>query len=651
MVRLRLLRILLPLLLLGVGWLLYLGWMPRNTVHSRTTRHDTGPAESRATAIWFVEYDGEERSVAGDVEQVRTGEDGRLHLEGIRDLEIHRQDRAPLIVNAGRGDREGAEGKRVWNFAENVIFRENDRGLRLALPQLEIHEAAGEARSTSDIHFEAPNLSGHAAAMVYGLRGQPGKLLAPVLTDPHAGRVSAREATLWDGVRDIELIGEVTLVQEGERLDAGRLRLWRGDDDRLERALATQSVWGSWPLGSGPAGHIRAEELDVLLDEQGLARRLWLKGDALLQRAAQSLAAATIEIERNGPAGGTWRVTAADDVVAQALLAEAPGLLRTESLDATIDGSLMLQSATARGRVSFVGGDTRAEAGHATFVTNGGNGQIELFAEERGKARLLHGRMRVAAETIVTDMQGRHVVAEERVEASLLPAATSTAPDRNVHLFLPDDAIHFVAKRMESDDLGARLHFSGAVRGWQGERNLAAQEVIVDQQTRAIEADGEVSTRFPRLARQAAISESEYVQISGDRLRYDESRGLAVYSGDVRVRLAEGWLEARRVEVELAGETGEIHEVRAYESVRLEFDRSGAGTLDAPVSGEADRAVYDPAGMRVLLYGDNAPAAVERRGEGGGTTTGRVLAYRLDLGTLHVDSGGQGPASIRTAGR
>ncbi len=651
MVRLRLLRILLPLLLLGVGWLLYLGWMPRTTVHSRTVRQDAGPADSQASTIWFVEYDGKERSVAGDVEQVRTGDDGRLYLEGIRDLEIHRQDRAPLIVNAGRGDREGPAGKRVWNFAERVVFRENDHGLRLTLPQLANDEAAGEARSSGDIQLEAPNMSGHAAALVYGLSGQPGKLLAPVLTDPHAGRVSAREATLWDGVRDIELIGEVALLQEGERLDAGRLRLWRGDDDRLERVLATERVWGSWPLGSGPPGHVRAEELDVLLDEQGRARRLWLSGDALLRRASQSLAAATIEIERDGPAGGPWRVAATNDVVGQALLAAAPGLLRAESLDATIDSSLTLQSAAAQGRVSFVGGDLRAEAGRATFAAAGENGQIELFAEEHGKARLLNGHMRVAAQTIVTDVQGRRLVAHERVEASLLPAAASTTPDRTIHLFSPGDAVHFVAQQMESDDLGARLHFSGSVRGWQGERNLAAQDVIVDQQTRAIEADGEVATRFPRLAQQAAISENEYVQISGERLRYDESRGLAVYSGGVRVRLAEGWLEARRVEVQLAGESGEIHEVRAYESVRLEFDRSGSGTLDAPVSGEADRAVYDPAGMRVLLYGDDAPAAVERRGQGGGTTTGRVLAYRLDLGTLHVDSGGQGPASIRTAER
>ena len=52
-----------------------------------------------------------------------------------------------------------------------------------------------------------------------------------------------------------------------------------------------------------------------------------------------------------------------------------------------------------------------------------------------------------------------------------------------------------------------------------------------------------------------------------------------------------------------------------------------------------------------MLHGDQSPAIVRLTGKGGGTTTGRVLAYRLDLGTLDVDSGGQGAASIRTSGR
>ena len=45
-----------------------------------------------------------------------------------------------------------------------------------------------------------------------------------------------------------------------------------------------------------------------------------------------------------------------------------------------------------------------------------------------------------------------------------------------------------------------------------------------------------------------------------------------------------------------------------------------------------------------------APAAVRRSGGGGGPTSGRVVRYRVALGTLEVDAGEQGPARIGTTG-
>jgi lipopolysaccharide transport protein LptA len=220
-----------------------------------------------------------------------------------------------------------------------------------------------------------------------------------------------------------------------------------------------------------------------------------------------------------------------------------------------------------------------------------------------------------------------------------------------MRLFAPDEAIHFVATRMESEESGAKLKFVGGVRGWQGERNLAAEEILVDQRTHGLEARTRVASRIPRQTDSAAVSESDYVQISAELLTYDEGAGLAVYSGNVRLVLVEGWLEAERVEIEM-GRTGgnRIQSMQASDGVRLEFTRTTESDLSDPISGTADRVTYDPMTEIVRLFGDRAPAAIRHTGEGGGTTTGRVLAYRLDLGTLDVDSGDQGSASIRTSG-
>lgn len=651
MLRLRLLRILVPLLLVGLAIVLYLTWVPRAPLQGEA-RRSADPEEPRASDIWFVEYEGDRRSVAGDVARLEERGDGGLHLEGIRDLEIHRENGGPLIVNADRGDRTGEEGSRIWSFEERVVFYETERHLRLFLPVLEIDEARGEARSSGEIRLEGPGLNGRCEALVYGLRGQPGELTRPVLHDGQSGTMSARSATLWEATRDVELIGEVALARAGERLDAGRVRLWRGGGERLERVQAAGGVWGSWPIETGAPLHLRADALELEMDENGETRRIELHRDALLRRELRSIGAEELQMERQGAAGSGWRVRATAEVVAQTVFSGSPGLLRADELTATLDPTWAPLAAEAVGRVSFEGRDTRAEADRALYAAGPNAGQIRLLAGDRAKARLSHERMRVAGGTIATDGEGRRLVAEDRVEASLLPATAQATGERrgSLHFFAAGEAIHFVSDRLVTTEGGASLEFIGGVRGWQGERNLSAGRLVVDQRTNGLAAEGGVATRFPRVEQGAAVAESEFVLITADRLDYDDARRLAVYSGAVRVRLDEGWLESARVEVELAA-SREIDEVRAFETVRLEFQRSASGDLDDPITGEADRAVYRPGDATVLLLGDQAPASVERRGRGGGTTTGRMLAYRLDLGTLEVDSGGQGPASIRTVGR
>ena len=144
------------------------------------------------------------------------------------------------------------------------------------------------------------------------------------------------------------------------------------------------------------------------------------------------------------------------------------------------------------------------------------------------------------------------------------------------------------------------------------------------------------------------MSEADFIQVTADRLDYRGNQGTATYTGEVRVRQAEGWLESRELVVLLA-ESGEgVREIRAREEIRFEFRARDDDGLPRPVTGTGDRVVYIPSERVMTLFGDQAPAAVRRAGAGGGTTKGRVLTYRLDSGTLDVDSGGQGSGKIVT---
>jgi lipopolysaccharide export system protein LptA len=91
-----------------------------------------------------------------------------------------------------------------------------------------------------------------------------------------------------------------------------------------------------------------------------------------------------------------------------------------------------------------------------------------------------------------------------------------------------------------------------------------------------------------------------------------------------------------------------VKEGRAFDAIKVEFRAPAKGDKPATtMSGDGDRVVYTPGDHTVRLFGDKRPATMRRNGPNGGTTTGRVLRYRVDLGTLEVESGERDRAKVR----
>lgn len=646
--RLRLLRILLPATLLIFVALVVIGLNPPPQVH-RETATEESDASRQAREFRFVELSGVTPVLDFDADLVAEGEGGKFHLENVTRFVVYRDDRDPLVVSAELGDYEGEAGKRIIMFRGRVVIRDPADELTLTLPGLVVDEAAGEARSIDEVGIEGPGLAGSASSLVYGLQGQPTELADPALEGADGLRVTARQAFLLDGLDDVELRGAVTTERGEERFRAERLRWTRGEGGALRFADAAGTPAEGKVWMAGLLTDVRAERIEGTWDEAGLIESLALDGGALLRREAQSVEAVNISVQRR-KAGTDWEVKARGTVYLTVRLSGEPAWLRAESLEAEFDEAFELEVARAAGQVRFEGPGTAAEADRATFRPGVGAGEIRLQAVERPRARLSREEIRVAAERIVTDPRGAGLLAENGVEATLLPAAAGAGHGVAGAMFRVDEAVHFVASRLETQDAGARSVFSGAVRGWQGERNLSAENVVLDQENQRLIASREVTTRIPRDARRPTLSEADYVQIGADRLEYEDATRRAIYRGHVRVRLVEGWMEADRMEVSLEGEAGRIRAVEAFDGVRVEFRDPEVQGPPRLISGTADRLAYDPREATVRLFGDEAPASVRRIGEGGGTTSGRVLRYRLDLGTLEVDAGEQGPARIRTTG-
>ncbi|HKQ61042.1 MAG TPA: LptA/OstA family protein [Candidatus Polarisedimenticolaceae bacterium] len=643
--RWRLLRFLLPGLLLLALVLFGLQIRPRRGAH---TAPPAGEEQTlpRAEDISFVVFDGQLRKLAVKARRVLDEGEGRFRLEQVERLEIDRERGTPLLVSAAEGVVEGAQDARRMRFDSEVVLRDEGEGLELRLPTLEVDEAAGEARSQGDVRFSAPGARGRASALIYGLRSQPTRLESLALEDDAGGQVDAQHAELIEGLSRVQLSGAVRVQRAGDRIESGRMLLVRGPDGRLASVEASEGTAGELRASATASATFRARQLQAGWDESG--RPAWARfdGEVGLGRGETQLTAAQVSARRG--ANDRWEAAAQGAVRVEGRFGGEPARLESDSLQATLDDRLELIAGEARGEVRFEGTTTRGEAERATLERGRDGESIRLFGEGTRKARLAKGTSRVAADRVTTDARGTRLAAEGAVEATLLPAVG--APARPLGPFRAEEAVHFVAARMDSESSTERIVFEGSVRGWQGERNLAAGRVQLEQQRETLSAERDVTTRLPRVGAHAASSEADYVQIAADRLDYSGSSRRARYSGHVRVRLAEGWLEAEQLDVDLTAEGGALREARASGDVRLEFREATKAGVPQPVSGRADRATYDPGKQQVWLYGDAAPASVRRMGKAGGTTAGRVLRYDLGLGQLEVDSGGQGPARIRTQG-
>jgi lipopolysaccharide transport protein LptA len=650
LLRLRLLRIFLPLAVLLLLVLLALQLQPKERVHTNHPGESALPA-ARAEGIAWSLFDGARRSYSALVDFARQEAETRFRLDGVHRLEVEREGEPPLIIRADAAGVDGSAGQRRVDLRGGVEVAEGDHGLKVTVPELDIDEAAGEARSVGPVRVEAPSYHGEAESIVYGLRGQPTLGLGIRLTSAAGAELSALRVRLNDGTRDFELEGDVRLTRPPEFLSAGAMRIWRSEDDRVRRVDARDNVSGAVAGRSGGLILLEGDQLQLDWGAAGDIERLRLKGRALLRQGRHLLAASSIEANRLPHNPSLWDVRADGHVRAQgAGFADGELSVQARRLRATLlDGAAPVTGAAA-GDVRFHGPETSAEAEDASYAAEG-TGAIVLRSGSRRRARLARDRTRVAAERIDTDRSGIEMTATGRVEATLLPTGRSQDQLPTRGLFRDAEAVHFVADRLQSTDSGGHLVFTGGVRGWQGTRTLSASRVLLDQRRRVLLATDGVSTRIPRQEQLPSVSEGDFIQVSADQLEYSEADARAVYSGHARIRQAEGWIEAERLEIDLDREQDSgIRQIRAFTGIRFEYQPPGDAGATVPVTGEGDRVAYAPAEQTLWLYGDTTRASVRRGPEGGDTASGRVIRYRVDLGTLQVESGEQDNVRIVTPG-
>lgn len=352
------------------------------------------------------------------------------------------------------------------------------------------------------------------------------------------------------------------------RLEANRVEaIFRTRTRALHRLRASGDV----RLEMLPTASARAAERKTIL-----ARQIEVGFAAERLRATEARAEGDVRVEIEPMAARSKRVMMSPSVLAQ---------FDPETQEIT----RLLHS----GGFRYLEGERGARSERAIYEAD--SGWIRLRG---GDPTVWDARGRTRADEVDVNPREERSAARGRVLTTALPreAGASALP------FAARDAPIFIAADcLDVDHRQRRARYRGAVRAWQQDTYLTADELEVREAERALTARGQVrSFLFRARAAETPQGETIPVVVSAARLTYREAERKILYEGGAHLRRGAQDLRAESLTIVLKPGVAEIERAIAERSVTL---------MDPDRRAYADRAVYEAGGERILLEG--APARVE----------------------------------------
>jgi len=444
-----------------------------------------------------------------------------------------------------------AEAEKYFRFEENVrMEREGrvittDAALANLTPdgkRLTTLELRGKSRVTRAPRNEGgvPNMSADDITITYG--AESGLLETAVLM--RAARLELPEG------------GGKSLSAEFIELGFG------GDGSTLTLLTASDAVELKIPAERDlPAREVRAPRLE--------ARGAVPNG---LDRADFS---GGVEFREQSPARG--KQEAVDRV----------GTSKTLAL--TLDGGFSkIKTADFSGDVSFRDKDTTATAPEARYGID--SKLLALRAGGRAVARVIQDDGTIDANEIDLTLDPRKISAKGSVRSTLKPGARKDRKDARPSILEDDQPVNITSRALDYDGATEKATYTGDVRLWQGDTNIQADTIVLDDKTGNLEArrNKELPVRGTFLIREeprpGEKAEQRLTTARADELVYDESRRQATFRGTreqpANMQGPEGNITAPRIEVFLQADGNTLERAEAYEKVtaRLEGDRTATGT-------------------------------------------------------------------------
>jgi LPS export ABC transporter protein LptC/lipopolysaccharide transport protein LptA len=453
-----------------------------------------------------------------------------------------------------------------------------------------------------------------------------------------------RELVAEGGVR----LHSRTAMTTGE-ITSERLLLFLTERQDPARALALGSVFARWHSRTGEQ-HLHGPRVELTFAARGgeiVPRSAWADGERVsvaLRRSSDSASDETrvqahrVEVLFREETGAPHRVRASGDVHLELLptrstppaekktisareaeleleaersrvtRGRAEGDVRVE-IEPREGTKRVLQSAALlvrfdpetqkithlihSGQVRYWEGDRRAQSEHAIYEAE--SGWIRLRG---GDPTVWDARGRTRATELDVNPREERSSARGRVVTMYIPHPENARP-------LPfserDAPIFIAADRLEVDHRARWARYTGAVRAWQQEMYLTAEELELREGERLLIARGHVHSALFRARRAEMTSDDPIpVVVSAARLTYRETERTLLYEGGVSLHRGSQRLTAESLAVVMKPDTAEIERALAERHVVL---------TEAERRAYAERAMYEARGETLVLEG--TPARVE----------------------------------------
>jgi lipopolysaccharide export system protein LptA len=628
--RLRRLRAILGLLVLAVlGALLLLLLRPRPVAPPAPVKDQVHAVEEEDASQVSIRFDFT-RTLAGAV-RYRVEADRVLGRRGT----VYELDRPRIEAHDDDDGVTRVQGK------EGVLDTETDSG-----------RITGEARARTPSGIEV-----QAAALVYD--GEGASLVSEGEARFRKERVHGRadRLELDPGSHVLRLLGAVQV--NGEPEDGAPA--WTLRSDRALYHTSTGTVETGAFVLDGAHGHLRGDRLELEMDPEGgrvrtgtavgnaslvertgggrmegvrirfdpgptgatTAARVVASGEAALQPGAtgetrvREIRAQRIDVRRrDGTPEALRDLDAAGAVQVRLASRENPaaeeGLLLSDRLQARLAPDGRVAGGTAAGNVRYRGAEGRATGERAVLEGE----RLRLTGSSARPPWLISPERRVAARTLVVEQTAGLFLAEGDVR-------TTSLRDPSGIFDAGEGPVYGAADRLRGSRPQDEVVYDGAVRLWQGDNMLQADQVRIHPDAGLLRARGRVLSR----SRAAAGPEGRPQMLSGrsEALDYDDSTGVATYSGEASLDMEPDRVEADRIVVTLAAGR-RVRRVVADGGVRLRFQEH---------RGEGDHLDYRPeegtavleASERLAMAQDLANQRVVR----GSSLTFDLLDGRIQL--------------------